>query len=222
MHDWFIKESTPDKPALLKLLKALEDFPGRDRYRAISNDELEWQTTSKPTQIHIYLSYLEKLGFLRRWYNVPSQLSVRFLRTPTAETKPTDLTQRELLYQLQHEKLKTVLLLCEALERNPKAIMEALAELQADGYIQYRAREDLHLIELLEDSQTLNTLTDEQIEIGDYVRRRERQLDHMIGYALEDTCRLRVIRDYFGEEVGRDYRCGTCDLCQKQMSPDAF
>ena len=91
--------------------------------------------------------------------------------------------------------------------------MEGLAELQSDGYIQYWGQEDLLLIELLEDSQMLSTLTDEQIEVGDYVRRKQNQIDQMVVYALETTCRTRVIRDYFGESVDKGYRCGTCDLC---------
>ena len=62
----------------------------------------------------------------------------------------------------------------------------------------------------------LSTLTDEQIEVGDYVRRKQSQIDQMIVYALETTCRMRVIRDYFGESVDENYRCGTCDLCQAQ------
>ena len=98
--------------------------------------------------------------------------------------------------------------------------MEGLAELQNDGYIQYWGQEDLSLIELLEDSQMLSTLTEEQIEVGDYIRRKQRQIDKMIGYALETTCRMRVIRDYFGEQIEENYRCGTCDLCQTQAVSD--
>ena len=89
--------------------------------------------------------------------------------------------------------------------------MEQLAELQSDGYIQYWGQEDLLLIELLQDSELLSTLTDEQIEVGDYVRRKRSQIDQVIVYALETTCRTRVIRNYFGEDVAADYRCGTLD-----------
>ena len=92
--------------------------------------------------------------------------------------------------------------------------MEQLAELQSGGYIQYWGQEDLMLIELLQDSEVLSTLTDEQIEVGDYVRRKQSQIDQVIVYALEATCRSRVIRSYFGETVNEDYRCGRCDLCQ--------
>ena len=215
LHEWFIKESAPDKQFLLKLLKVIENFKGIDAYRTISNEELEWMSGGNLTKILVSLSYLEKLGFLKRWYNVPSQLSVRFRGLWTQEKEPTDAAQQELLHQLRSG-LKTILELCEAVGQNPKVIMEDLAELQNDGYIQYWGQEDLLLIELLEDSQMLSTLTDEQIEVGDYVRRKQSQIDQMIVYALETTCRMRVIRDYFGEQIEESYRCGTCDLCQTE------
>ena len=215
LHEWFIRESTPDKQFLLKLLKVIENFNGSDNYRTISNEELEWMSGGNPTKTLVSLSYLEKLGFLKRWYNVPSQLSVRFHRFWTETPEPADAAQRELLRELRSG-VKTILELCETVGQNPKAIMEDLAELQSDGHIRYWGQEDLLLIELLEDSQMLSTLTDEQIEVGDYVRRKQSQIDQMIVYALESTCRMRVIRDYFGESVDESYRCGTCDLCQAQ------
>ena len=215
LHEWFIKESAPDKQFLLKLLKVVENFKGIAAYRTISNEELEWMSGGNLTKILVSLSYLEKLGFLKRWYNVPSQLSVRFRGRWSEEKEPTDAAQQELLRQLRSG-VKTILELCEAIGQNPKVIMEDLAELQSDGYIQYWGQEDLLLIELLEDSQMLSTLTDEQIEVGDYVRRKQSQIDQVIVYALETTCRMRVIRDYFGESVDEDYRCGTCDLCQAE------
>ena len=219
LHEWFIRESTPDKQFLLKLLKIIENFKGSDNYRTISNEELEWMGGGNQTKTFVSLSYLEKLGFLKRWYNVPSQLSVRFRSSWTQETEPTDAAQQELLRQLRSG-IKTILELCEAVARNPKVIMEDLAELQSEGYIQYWGQEDLLLIELLEDSQMLSTLTDEQIEVGDYVRRKQSQIDRMIVYALETTCRMRVIRDYFDESIDEDYQCGTCDLCQTQAVSD--
>ena len=215
LHEWFIRENAPDKQFLLKLLKVVENFKGSDRYRTISNEELEWMSGGNLTKILVSLSYLEKLGFLKRWYNVPSQLSVRFRELWTEAPAPADTAQQELLRQLRSG-VKTILEFCEAIGQNPKVIMEDLAELQSDGYIQYWGQEDLLLIELFEDSQMLSTLTDEQIEVGDYVRRKQNQIDQMIVYALETTCRMRVIRDYFGESVDERYRCGTCDLCQTQ------
>ena len=213
LHEWFINESKPDKQSLLKLLRVIENFPGSDNYRTISNEELEWKGSGNQTKTLVSLSYLEKLGFLKRWYNVSSQLSVRFHGFWSEEPEPTDAAQRELLRQLRSG-VRTILELCETVGQNPKVIIEALAELQSDGYIQYWGQEDLLLIELREDSEVLSTLTDEQIEIGDYVHQKRSKIDQMVRYALEVTCRMHVIRNYFGESVDESYRCGTCDLCQ--------
>ncbi|MDE0010720.1 MAG: RecQ family ATP-dependent DNA helicase [Candidatus Poribacteria bacterium] len=214
LHEWFIKESAPDKPSLLKLLKIIENFRGSDRYRAIANDELQWMSGAKEAKVIVCLSYLEKLGFLKRWYNVPSQLSVRFRGGWIEEMEPTNIEQRRLFDLLRRSKSRTVVELSEAAGLNPKEVMEQLAELQSDGYIQYWGQEDLLLIELLQDSELLSTLTDEQIEVEDYIRRKQNQIDQVVFYALETTCRTRVIRKYFGEEMDENYRCGTCDVCQ--------
>lgn len=214
LHEWFIKENAPDQPYLLKLLKVIENFKGTDQYRTIASNELEWMSGFKMTKIQVCLSYLEKLGFLKRWYNVPSQLSVTFRAFRTNTTAPADAGQQELLNHLRAGKLTTILEFCEVVRMNPKEMMEQLAELQSEGYIQYWGQEDLMLIELLHDSELFSTLTDAQIEVSDYVLRKRRQIDKVVFYALEATCRVRVIRDYFGEEVDENYRCGTCDLCQ--------
>ena len=180
----------------------------------MTNEELGWMSGAKETKVLVCLSYLEKLGFLKRWYNVPSQLSVRFGAPWIEEIEPVDVEQRHLFRLLRGGKSRTVVELSEATGLNPKEIMEQLAELQNGGYIQYWGQEDLLLIELLQDSEILSTLPDEQIGVGDYVRRKQSQIDRVIVYALESTCRTRVVRDYFGEDVDEDYRCGTCDLCQ--------
>ncbi|MDE0682010.1 MAG: ATP-dependent DNA helicase, partial [Candidatus Poribacteria bacterium] len=101
LHEWFIRESAPDKQFLLKLLKVVENFKGSGIYRTISSEELEWMSSGNATKILVSLSYLEKLGFLKRWYNVPSQLSVRFRGLWTEETEPADAAQLELLRQLR-------------------------------------------------------------------------------------------------------------------------
>ena len=212
LHEWFIKENAPDKPSLLKLLKVIENFEGAGFYRTIASDELEWMSGFKSGKIQVCLSYLEKLGFLKRWYNVPSQFSVSFGRSRQSAPLP-DTMQQRLLNQLRQGRQRKILDLCKATALNPKAVMEHLAELQSDGHIQYRGQEDLMLIELIQDSELFSTLTEEQIEVGDYVRRKRQQIDKVVFYALEATCRTRVIREYFGEEVEEDYRCETCDLC---------
>jgi len=217
LHEWFIKENKPDKLSLIQLLKTIEDFKGFHNYRTISTDELKWKSQLKETKLHTCLSYLEKLEFLKRWYNVPSQLTIRYPNTTHNQNEPKPSLHQKLLHQLRKPKSKAILELSEALDQNPKIVMETLAELQSDGHIQYWGQEDLLLIELLKDSQILSTLTDEQIGTDDYVHRKQKQIDHIIHYALEETtCRMHKIRTYFGETLEAEhYQCGTSDVCQK-------
>lgn len=209
LHEWFIKESAPDKPSLLKLLRTLENLKGTGQYRLVAIDELELEVSYKIAKIQVGLAYLEKLGFLKRWHNVPSQVSVRL------RTQPTDGTSvpSKLYTHLRQRRMTDILSFCRDLELSPRRVMEQLAELQSEGHLQYWGKDDLMLIELLKDSELLASLSEEQMGLGDYVKYKRSRIDKMVRYAAADECRTKVIRDYFGEEVSEDYQCGTCDNC---------
>lgn len=208
LHEWFIKESAPDKRSLLKLLRTLENYKGTGQYRLVRMDELEWEAGFKEAKIQVGLAYLEKLHFLKRWHNVPSQLSVKF-RTNPNET----LVESELYAYLRQHRVTDILSFCRDLELSPKWVMEQLAELQNEGIIQYWGRDDQMLIELLQDSELFSSISEEQMGLGDFVKYKRSRIDKMVYYAGSKECRMRVIREYFGEEVSLDYQCGTCDVC---------
>ncbi len=209
LHEWFIKESAPDKPSLLKLLEVLENFKGSEEYRLMVMDELVWKVGFKEAKIQVGLTYLEKLGFVKRWHNVPSRVSVRLRTQPTDETSE----QSKLYAQLRQRRVTDILSFCQDFELSPRWVMEQLAELQNEGHLQYWGKDDLMLIELLQDSELFSSLSEEQMGLGDYVKYRRSRIDKMVYYAASEGCRMKVIRDYFGEEVPENYRCGTCDRC---------
>jgi ATP-dependent DNA helicase RecQ len=209
LHEWFIKESAPDKLSLLKLLQELENIKGAGQYRMMAIEELVVKSGFKEAKTQVGLTYLEKLGFLKRWYNVPARLSVR-LRTSSTTTPST---QSELLDQLRQRKVTDIISFCRDLELNPRVVMEQLAELQNDGCLQYWGKDDLMLIELQQDSELFANLSEEQMGLGDYIKYKRKRIDKMVFYAGSDGCRMKVIRDYFDEAVPEDYRCGTCDRC---------
>ena len=66
-------------------------------------------TAAKGTKVLVSLSYLEKLGFLKRWYNVPSQLSVRFHTSWIEGMEPADAELRYLFRVLKESKSRTIL-----------------------------------------------------------------------------------------------------------------
>ncbi|RKU30664.1 RecQ family ATP-dependent DNA helicase [Candidatus Poribacteria bacterium] len=211
LHEYFIRESAPDKPALLKLLQELEQYKDVDGYRMMAMDELEWKTGIKDAKIRVCLSYLEKLGFLKRWFNVPSRFSVRLRHDVNAD----QTVNPELFSQLQKHKATDLLTFSQSINLNPRFVMEQLTEIQSEGHLQYWGQEDLMLIQLLLDSDMFESFSEEQMGFGDYVQRKKRRIDRMVYYAASMECRMKVIREYFGEDVSDDYKCGTCDRCQE-------
>lgn len=209
LHEWFIKESAPDKSSLLRLLQGLENINGTGEYRLIAMEELAWRLGFKDTKLQVGLSYLEKLGFIKRWNNLPSRVSVAFRSQP----KDTNLEQSKLYSQLRRQRVTDILSFCQTLELSPKSVMEQLSELQNEGHLQYWGKDELMLIEIRQDSEFFASISVEQMGLGDYVKHRKSRIDRMVYYATSDGCRMKVIRDYFGEEVPEDYKCNNCDRC---------
>ena len=209
LHEWFIRESAPDKSSLFRLLQCLENIKGTGEYRLIAMEELGWRIGFKDTKLQVGISYLEKLGFIKRWNNLPSRVSVVFRSQP----KDTNSEQAKLYSQLRQQRVTDILSFCQTLELSPKSVMEQLAELQNEGHLQYWGKDELMLIEILQDSELFASISEEQMGFGDYLKHRKSRIDRMVYYATSEVCRLKVIRDYFGEEVQENYRCNNCDRC---------
>lgn len=209
LHEWFLKESAPDKPSLLKLLKQLELYKDVDGYRMMALDELEFKTEIDETKIRICLAYLEKLGFLKRWFNVPTRFSVKLRHNASAD----NTAHPKLFSQLRQLSDTDLLSFCKVTNLNPRIVMEQLAEIQSEGHLQYWGKNELMLVELLKDSDLFSSLSEEQMGFEDFVQNKQRRIDKMVYYAASDECRMKVIREYFGEDVPIDYRCGVCDKC---------
>ena len=209
LHEWFIRESAPDKSSLFRLLQCLENIKGTGEYRLIAMEELGWRIGFKDTKLQVGISYLEKLGFIKRWNNLPSRVSVVFRSQP----KDTNPEQAKLYSQLRQQRVTDILSFCQTLELSPKSVMEQLAELQNEGHLQYWGKDELMLIEILQDSELFASISEEQMGFGDYLKHRKSRIDRMVYYATSEVCRLKVIRDYFGEEVQENYRCNNCDRC---------
>lgn len=217
LHEWFIKQSAPNKPDLLKLLKLIETFPSVGNFRMFAVEDLELSDFNAD-KIRVGISHLEKLGFLRRLYNVPSKLSVRTRPlefSPTAEI--ADESQKTLLRHLHPRSELNVLDFCRGLNLRPDHLMEQLIDLQSAGYLRYWGAEDLLLIELRQDSDLFDSMSADQMGFEDYVLIKNRQIDQIVFYALAEGCRGRLVQEYFGETVEADYRCGSCDLCDSNL-----
>ena len=218
LHEWFVKESLPNKPDLLKLLKLIETFPSIGSFRMFAAEELEWLSRFNDNKIRVGISYLEKLGFLRRLYNVPSKLSVRTRPLESSLTAEiADESQKILLRHLGSLSELNVLDFCRGLSLRPDQLMEQLIDLQSAGYLRYWGTEDLTLIELRADSDLFASMSEDEMGFEDYLRRKHHQIDEIVSYALAEGCRGRLVRKYFGETIEADYRCGSCDRCDPSL-----
>ncbi len=217
LHEWFVKESTPNTPDLLKLLKLIETFPSVGDFRMFAMEDLELSGFNTD-KIRVGLSHLEKHGFLRRLYNVPSKLSVRTRQLEASLTAEiADESQKVLLRHLRSLSELNVLDFCRGLNLRPDRLMEQLIDLQSAGYLRYWGTEDLVLIELLEDSDLFASMSEDEMGFEDYLRRKHHQIDEIVSYALAEGCRGRLVREYFGETIEADYRCGSCDRCDPSL-----
>ena len=217
LHEWFVNQSAPNKPDLLKLLKLIETFPSVGNFRMFALEDLE-ESDFNADKIRVGISYLEKLGFLRRLYNVPSRLSVRTRLFESSLTEEIiDESQKVLLHHLRSRSELNVLDFCRGLKLRPDQLMEQLIDLQSAEYLRYWGTEDLVLIELLEDSDLFASMSADQMGFEDYLLIKNRQIDQIVFYALAEGCRGRLVREYFGEDIEADYRCGSCDLCDPNL-----
>ena len=218
LHEWFVKESAPNKPDLLKLLKLIETFPSVGSFRMFAAEELEWLSSFNDSKIRVGISHLEKLGFLRRLYNVPSKLSMRIRPFESSLTEEiADESQKILLRHLRSRSELNVLDFCRELNLRPDQLMEQLIDLQSAGYLRYWGTEDLVLIELLEDSDLFASMSADQMGFEDYLLSKNRQIDQIVFYALAEGCRGRLVRKYFGETIEAAYRCESCDRCDPSL-----
>ena len=104
LHEWFInQENILNKRDLSKLLEILETLPAVDNFRMGTAEELVWLSGFKEAKIRVGISYLEKLGYLRRRYNVPSRLNVRLSSPNSTAANPASESQRALLRQLRRK-----------------------------------------------------------------------------------------------------------------------
>ena len=217
LHEWFIKESAPNKPDLLKLLKLIETFPSVGSFRMFAMEDLELSGFNTD-KIRVGLSHLEERGFLRRLYNVPSKLSVRmppFEYSLNAEL--VEESQKILLRRLRTRPELNVLDFCREMDLRPDSLMEQLIDLQSAGYLRYWGAEDLTLVQLLQDSDLFASMSADQMGFEDYLLTKNRQIDQIVFYALAEGCRGQLVREYFGETVEADYRCESCDLCDTNL-----
>ena len=227
LHEYFMEESAPNKPDLLELLKRIEDSPSVGKFRLVKVQEMVSGPIAQgedarngirsgfstneidESKIRVGISYLEKLGFLQRMYNIPSSISVDLIDDSDGKS--------QILDNLRDQPKIRVIDFCQAHNLQPNQLIEELVDLQNDRYLRYVGAEDTMLIELYHGSKLFENISEEKIGGKQYIQNKRHQLDQMIRYARTDTCRGKVVRQYFGESVDNDYRCNLCDICDPSL-----
>ena len=209
LHEHFMEESAPNKPDLLKLLKRIEDSPSVNKFRLVKVQAMESANDVDESRIRVGISYLEKLGFLQRMYNIPSSISVKLIKDSNGASRVLD--------SLRDQPKIRVIDFCQENNLHPNQLIEELTDLQSDGYLRYTGAEDTMLIELYHGSKLFENISEDRIGEKQYIQNKRYQLDQMILYARTDQCRGQVVRQYFGEHVDSDYRCNICDICDPSL-----
>ena len=209
LHEHFMEESAPNKPDLLELLKLIEGSPSVGKFRLVKVQAMESTNDINESKVRVGISYLEKLGFLRRLSNIPASISTTLIEDSNGGALA--------LESLRDRSKIQVIDFCQEYNLQPSQLIEELTDLQSDGYLRYTGAEDTMLIELYHGSKLFDNISEEKTGGKQYIQNKRYQLDQMIRYARTDSCRGEVVRQYFGESVDDDYRCNLCDICDPSL-----
>ncbi|MDI6734608.1 MAG: RecQ family ATP-dependent DNA helicase [bacterium] len=196
LQEWFIKNSLLSKEDLLKLLQAIENFDGIGNFRLIEEAELEWVSGYDKTKLRVGISFLEKLGFIKRYPDVPKKIKI----SQTSQTGLSGLTD----------------ILLSSRENNilPDKLFESIIDKQFEKLLDYKIITPAWFLELTNTSQILDGVSEEQFGIKALNLAKYKKLDKMVVYALTKECRTNYLKRYFGETPD-DPKCNSCDNCVK-------
>ena len=209
LQEHFMEESAPNKPDLLNLLKLIEDAPSVGKFRLVKVQAMESVSEIDESKIRVGISYLEKLGFLQRLSNIPSSISADSIEDSNGGSRVLDSLRDQPEIQVTD--------FCQKHNLQPNQLIAELTDLQSDGYLRYAGAEDTMLIELYHGSTLFDNISEDKIGEKQYIQNKRYQLDQMILYARTDSCRGKVVRQYFGETADSDYRCDLCDVCDPSL-----
>ena len=210
LQEYFVEQSAPSRQSLLELLQLIEGSPLVGKFRLVNVREMESTTGDvDESRIRVGISYLEKLGFLKRFSNIPSSISVDLIKDSNDQSRISD--------SLRDQAEIRVIDFCQEHDLYPDELIEELTDLQSDGDLRYAGAEDTMLIELYHGSKLFEHISEDKVGEKRYIQNKRGQLDQMILYAKTGSCRGKLVRQYFGERVGNDYRCNLCDICDPSL-----
>ncbi len=191
--------------ALRQQMRGAYDVVDLERVqRALSGDD--------DTLVRVGLSMLERVGLLRRHFDVPETASLSLTGGPAPEDDAERVAE---LAGLEAGLWQEVNLLDLARQAGlPPADLEgALLRWHDAGYLRYRGGPRQVLIELLSAPADVAARIDTLL--ADYQERQIQRVDAVAAYAKASECRHRNIAAHFGQRLAR---CKTgCDICAPQL-----
>jgi len=222
LQEWFIENSLVDQLELMKIYSTLKSFPNISEYRIVAYSQLNWKLKLDETKIDVGISHLERLGLIKRFPDVDSQLNVTVLsekyfsriKDPAIHGGSKRI-MNAILNQARNMMPLNLSDFCLSHHFDPLSVVEMLYDLEFAGIIQFRRGNRAMLIRIEPGAPSLATMTPEEIGFEEYRQHKYHKLDKLLHYAESDQCRVRYIREYFGEQVKED--CGRCDNCRTRQ-----
>ena len=221
LQEWFIENSLVSREQLIEILDAIDCSAAVENFRVVKYDEIHWFVDLDETKIRVGISHLERLGMIRRLPDVDSNITIGRMFADEAEAL-------EKVSQGIHQgKLRIIKAILEATRQqgvldlpefcnrhkfNPMSVVETLYDLEFEGILHLRRGARAMLFKIEKPVQMLHKMRLRELGLEEYREHRYQKLDQMLGYAESKKCRVRYIREYFGEKVTED--CGRCDNCR--------
>ncbi|NTV64101.1 MAG: RecQ family ATP-dependent DNA helicase, partial [Oscillochloris sp.] len=163
------------------------------------------------TLVRVGLSMLERVGLLRRHFDIPETASLSLSGTPAPDAEAAQFAAIAGLEPGAWQEVN-LLTLAEQAQIAPPELEGALLRWHDAGFLRYRGGPRQVLIELLSAPADVANRIDALL--ADYQERQIQRVEAVGAYARASECRHRSIAAHFGQRLAR---CKTaCDICAPQ------
>jgi len=219
LQEWFIENSLVDQQELIRIYETIKSFPSIGDFRVIAYDDLYWRLQLSETKIRVGISHLERLGLIRRFPDVDSQIHLKLLKDVEYHAIGNSSVHggkkrmiQAILEQARGGDRLELVDFCVKHHFEPLGVFEMLYDLEFESVIRFHRSQRAMLLCLEQDIHPLQKMDPKEIGFEEYRQHKYDKLDKMLHYAESSICRVRYIREYFGEKVTDD--CGRCDNCR--------
>lgn len=180
-----------------------------NRYGIASMDMLQRASDrTDETFVRVGVSMLERVGLLRRHFDVPRTATVTVRASGSDNPDLRALIAATGLHAGETDDF-SLLDLAETLGRNPSALEADLLDWADAGALAYRGNARDPLIEMLPAPSDVAARIDTLL--AEYQTAQDARIEAMAGYARGAICRHRALAAHFGQRLAK---CETaCDIC---------